>query len=102
MGLYSIGNTFLKLLGRNSLGNLNLISTPYSEIVVLPDFPIVPLELISNLSAPWKIFLLVKEVSKAIPMSSILECLMSNPKPKENLFFGFNKTLASSWLFEFL
>ena len=100
VGFFFRFSNFLNLKGLKNLGNLNLISTPNSEIVVLADFPMVPLLVNSSFSPPLKTFLLVKELWKAKPMSSIFECFKSIPKPRENFFFGTNRILASNSLLE--
>ena len=85
-GLFSNSRILLNFFGANNLGNLNLKSKPYSEIVVFPDFPIVPLELSSSFSPPLNIFLFKIDASNAIPMSSIFDCFKSNPNPREYFF----------------
>jgi hypothetical protein len=97
-GLFLNLTKFLKLKDGKSFGNLNLISNPYSEMVVFADLPIVPLVVNSNFSPDLKTFRLVKDDSNAIPISSIFECLRSKPNLNEYFFLGTKYILASNCL----
>jgi hypothetical protein len=73
----AFGMILSELKGRKRRGKFNLASNPNSEMLkklVLGiakslDAPIFPLAAISNVSAPLKMFLMVKEVLPEIPKS---------------------------------
>ena len=54
----------------------------------------------SNFSPDLNIFLLIKDDSNAIPISSMLECLRSSPNLNEYFFFGTKYILASNSLLD--
>ena len=89
IGLFSNLTNFFRFNEGKSLGNLNLTSNPYSEIVVFADLPMVARVVNSNFSPDLNTFLLIKDDSNAIPISSILECLRSSPNLNEYFFFGY-------------
>ena len=93
--MFSVLIIIFKLIVGKSLGNFSLKSNPYSEIVVFADFPTVPLVVNSNFSPDLKMFLLINEVSKAIPISSIFECFRSKPNLNEYFYLGTKNILAS-------